>query len=46
MIGCYKIGAVPVNINYRYVEEELHYIFNDADIKAVVYDVEFSENFK
>ena len=44
MIACYKIGAVPININYRYVEEELHYIFNDADIKAVVYDVEFSEN--
>ena len=44
MIACYKIGAVPVNINYRYVEEELHYIFNDADLKAVVYDVEFSKN--
>ena len=43
MIACYKIGAVPININYRYVEEELLYIFNDADIKAVIYDVEFSE---
>lgn len=43
MLGCYKIGAVPININYRYVEDELVYIFNDADIKAVVYDTEFSE---
>jgi len=43
MIACYKIGAVPININYRYVEEELHYIFQDADIKAVIYDNEFSE---
>ena len=44
MIGCYKIGAVPININYRYVEEELYYVFNDANLKAVVYDVEFSDN--
>ena len=44
MLGCYKIGAVPININYRYVEEELLYIFKDANIKAVIYDVEFSEN--
>ncbi len=44
MLGCYKIGAVPININYRYVEEELVYIFKDADLKGVVYDVEFSAN--
>lgn len=43
MLGCYKIGAVPININYRYVEDELVYLFNDADIKAVVYDTEFGE---
>jgi len=44
MIACYKIGAVPININYRYVEDELLYIFADADVKAVVYDVDFSDN--
>ena len=43
MLGCYKIGAVPININYRYVEDELAYVFRDGDIKAVVYDYEFSE---
>ena len=43
MLGCYQIGAVPININYRYVENELHYIFNDADIKAVVYQPRFAE---
>ena len=42
MLGCYKIGAVPINVNYRYVEDELIYLLNDADIKAVVYDTEFS----
>jgi len=25
MIGCFKIRAVPVNVNFRYVEDELHY---------------------
>ncbi len=43
MIGCYKVGAVPININYRYVEHELEYIFKDADLKAVVFDIEFAE---
>ncbi len=43
MLGCYKIGAVPININFRYVEEELIYIASDADLKAIVYDVEFSD---
>ena len=33
MIACYKIGAIPININYRYVEEELFYIFNDANLE-------------
>ncbi len=31
-----KIRAVFVNINYRYVAEELAYIFDNADLKAVV----------
>lgn len=44
MLGCYKIGAVPININFRYVDEELIYIGRDADLKALVYDVEFSDN--
>lgn len=43
MLGCYKIGAVPINVNYRYVDDELLYLLNDADIKAIVYDTEFSD---
>ena len=42
MLGCFKIGAVPVNVNYRYVEEELHYLFDDADLKGIVFDAEFA----
>ena len=33
---------MPVNVNYRYVEEELRYLFDNADFKAVVYDQEFA----
>jgi acyl-CoA synthetase (AMP-forming)/AMP-acid ligase II len=42
MIACFKIRAVPVNVNYRYVEEELLYLFSDADLVALVHDTEFT----
>jgi acyl-CoA synthetase (AMP-forming)/AMP-acid ligase II len=41
-LAAYKIRAVPVNVNYRYVEEELRYLFDNADLKAVVYDRELA----
>jgi acyl-CoA synthetase (AMP-forming)/AMP-acid ligase II len=41
-LAAYKVRAVPVNVNYRYVEEELKYLFDNADFKAVVYDREFA----
>ena len=31
------MGAVPVNVNYRYLDEELHYLLENADAEAVVY---------
>ncbi len=33
----FKIRAVWININYRYVEHELEYLFSNADLKALVY---------
>ncbi|MEH6551135.1 MAG: acyl-CoA synthetase [Pseudomonadales bacterium] len=42
MWACFKIRAIPVNINYRYVEEELGYIFDNADLKALVFERRFS----
>jgi acyl-CoA synthetase (AMP-forming)/AMP-acid ligase II len=42
MIACFKIRAVPINVNYRYVEDELAYLYTDADLVAVVYDEEFA----
>ena len=41
-LAAYKVRAVPVNVNFRYVEEELRYLFDNADFKAVVYDREFA----
>jgi acyl-CoA synthetase (AMP-forming)/AMP-acid ligase II len=38
----FKIRAVWININYRYVEDELAYIFENADLVAIVYAREFA----
>ncbi len=42
MLACFKLRAVPININYRYVEEELSYIFNNADLVACIHHREFA----
>lgn len=39
-LACCKIGAIPVNVNYRYVSEELHYLFNSLDMRAVCFSHE------
>jgi 3-oxocholest-4-en-26-oate---CoA ligase len=44
MIGCLKIRAVPVNVNFRYVADELRYLFDDADLVAVVHEASFAEH--
>jgi len=43
MYALFKIRAVPVNVNFRYVEEELRYLYNDADLVGVVFDTEFAD---
>jgi 3-oxocholest-4-en-26-oate---CoA ligase len=43
MIALFKIRAVPINVNFRYVQEELRYLYNDADLVGVVYDTEFAD---
>ena len=43
MLGCFKARAVPVNVNYRYVDEELIYILDDADAVAIVVEPDFVE---
>jgi fatty-acyl-CoA synthase len=42
MLGAFKARAAPFNVNYRYVEEELLYLFRNADARAVVYHASFA----
>ena len=42
MLAAYKLRAVPVNVNYRYVEAELRYLLDDSDATAVIFHREFA----
>ncbi len=42
MIGAFKARAVPVNINYRYVMDELLHVLDDADVVSLVYERSFA----
>jgi 3-oxocholest-4-en-26-oate---CoA ligase len=43
MLAAFKLRAVPINVNYRYVEDELAYLLDDADAVAVIFHREFAE---
>ena len=42
LFAAYKLRAVPINVNYRYVTDELAYLFADADLVGVVHHATFS----
>jgi acyl-CoA synthetase (AMP-forming)/AMP-acid ligase II len=42
MYGAYKARAATVNINYRYVADELAYVLNDSGARAIVYQAVFA----
>jgi acyl-CoA synthetase (AMP-forming)/AMP-acid ligase II len=37
MIACFKIRAVPININHRYVARELEYLLRDSESVGVLH---------
>lgn len=37
MMGTYKCRAAPFNVNYRYVDEELIYLLNNAKTRALIF---------
>lgn len=43
--ACLKASMVPVNINYRYKQDELLYLFNNSDAQAVVVHIDFYSQF-
>jgi fatty-acyl-CoA synthase len=43
LFGIMKAGCVPVNTNYRYTDDELVYLWDNADAVAVVFHGSFVE---
>ncbi|HEX6395493.1 MAG TPA: acyl-CoA synthetase [Acidimicrobiales bacterium] len=43
LFAALKVGAVPVNTNYRYTAEELTYLWDNADVEAVVFHGSFAD---
>jgi acyl-CoA synthetase (AMP-forming)/AMP-acid ligase II len=43
MFGLYKAGLVPVNTNYRYTDDEIMYLWDNADAVAVVFHGTFTD---
>jgi fatty-acyl-CoA synthase len=44
LVGCFRARLTHVNVNYRYVADEVHYIFENSDATVVVYGKEFRDN--
>jgi len=44
LFGTYKAAMVPVNTNYRYVADELAYLWLDAGVEAVMFHGSFTES--
>jgi len=42
MFAAYKLRAVPININYRWVAKELAYLVDNADLVAIISQREFA----
>lgn len=44
MMGAYKCRAAPFNVNYRYVDEELIYLLNNAKTRALIFHSSLSKH--
>ena len=41
--AAFKLRAIPANVNYRYLDEELAYILNNSDAEAILFDSSLTE---
>jgi len=41
--AAFKLRAVPVNINYRYLDDELLYLLDDSESEALVFHTSLGE---
>ena len=43
MFAAFKLRAIAINVNYRYVHGELRYLFDNADLVALVHERQYSD---
>lgn len=43
MVAIFKARAVMINVNFRYVENELQYIFDNSDMVALIHERRYSD---
>jgi 3-oxocholest-4-en-26-oate---CoA ligase len=41
-LGAFKARMIPINVNYRYVADELRYVLDNADVEAIVFERSFA----
>ena len=41
--GAFKVRGVPINVNYRYLDDELWYLLDNADAEALVFHSSLAE---
>ncbi len=42
MLAVYKLRAAPINLNFRYVDDELRHVLDDADLVALIFERRFA----
>jgi fatty-acyl-CoA synthase len=42
MLGAFKARCAPFNVNYRYIDDELLHLLDDADARAVLFQARFA----
>src|SRR5438105_3444988 len=43
LLALFKLRAVPINVNHRYVGPELAYLLQDADAASLLFDASFDD---
>lgn len=43
LLACIKVRAVPINVNYRYTEAELVYVYDNSQSVALIVEAEYLE---
>ena len=41
--AAFKLRAIPVNVNYRYLDDELHYLLENSDSEVVIFHSSLGE---